>query len=259
MACVGLLSRLDIHRIPSRSRRRYSGALNSCISIQQVRAFSQCRSGLLVGRCDAYWWVLSGWFPRRRVGLGDTTHSQCPPSCPWSVVPLWVSALVCPCSAILRVSILCRRCWPYKSLWRLALFIGHSKNGGVAVEPRSHRWELGADVMGGRIESWALLSWHWSVNFANNERFGHSQLGAHSPHFGFSAETSTKHLQLHLLCLGGSWFENSIGRAPRPSGLVWSSDSLYPWSDKGCCGLWGRAPRACNLPNSDAMSWRLRR
>ena len=202
---------------------------------------------------------MSGWLPGRRVGLGNAAICRCPSSRLWLVVSLWVSALVCPCPAILGVSISCRRCWPYKGLQKLALFVGHPRNGGAEVGRRSHRWELGAGVMGGRMEDWALLSWHWSVNSANDEGFGHSQLKAHILYLGFSAETLTKHLQLHLLCPGGSQFENGIGRASKPSGLVWSSDSSYPWSDKGCCGLWGRAPRACNLPNSDAMSWRLRR
>ena len=58
------------------------------------------------------------------------------------------------------------------------------------------------------------------MNSTNNERFGHSQLGAHFSHSGFSAKTSTKHLQLHLLCLGDSQFENVIERAPRLSGIV---------------------------------------
>ena len=65
-----------------------------------------------------------------------------------------------------------------------------------------------------------LLSWHWLVNFANNERFGHSQLGAHSSHPGFSGEILTKYLQLHLPYPGNNRFENGTKRALGPSGLV---------------------------------------
>ena len=159
MACVGLLSRLGIHRIPSRSRRRHGGALASSISVQQVLVFSQCRSGLLVDRHDACWWVLSGWFPGRRVSPCGAGHLWYPAS-PWLVVPLWVSAPVHPCSAVPVVSISCRQCWSCKDLRRLALFVGHPRNGGAEVRRRSHRWKLGTDVMGGRMEGWALLSWY---------------------------------------------------------------------------------------------------
>ena len=160
---------------------------------------------------------MSAWFPGRRVGPGDGARRWYPPSCPWPVVPLWILVLVCLGLAILRVSISCRRCWPWKSFWRLAPFVGHPKNGGAKVRRRFHKWERGTDVMRGRIENWALLSWHWSVNSANNGEFGHSQLRAHFSHSSFSAETLTKHLQLYLLCPGGSRFENSIGRAFGPS------------------------------------------
>ena len=199
---------------------------------------------------------MSRWFPGRRVSFGGAEYLLYPVSS-WLVVLLWVSAPDCLCFVALVVSISCCQCWLYKNFQRLALFVGHLKNSGAEVGYKSHRWELGIDMIGRKIENWDLLSWYWSVNSANDERFGHSQLGAHPLYSGFFAETSTKHLQLHLLCPGGSWFENGIGRAPGPSGLVWSSDSSYPWSDEGCCGLWGQAPCACNLPNSDAMSWRL--
>ena len=39
------------------------------------------------------------------------------------------------------------------------------------------------------------------MNSANNETFGHSQLGALFPHLGFSTKTSIKYLQLHLFVL----------------------------------------------------------
>ena len=138
MACVGLLSRLGIHRIPSRSRRRHGGALASSISVQQVLVFFQCRSGLLVDCCDACWLVLSGWFPGRKVSLGGARYLRYPAN-PWLIVPLWVSAPVCSCSAVPIVSISCRQCWPCKDLWRLTLFIGHRKNSRAEVGHRSHR------------------------------------------------------------------------------------------------------------------------
>ena len=200
---------------------------------------------------------MSRWFLVHRVDPGDAARRQCFLSRPWPVVPLWVSMLVCPRPAILRISISCRQCWPYKGFWRLALFVGYPKHGGAEVRHRSHRSELGRDVMGGRMESWALQNWHWSVNSANDEGFGHSQLKAHILYLGFSAETLTKHLQLHLLCPSGRQFENGIGRAFGPNKPVWSSCFLYLWSEENCYGLWEQALCACSLSNSDAMFWRL--
>ena len=155
--------------------------------------FSWCLNGLPVDCRNACWWILSIWFLGRRVSPDDARHFQYPAS-PWPVVPLWISAPVCPCSAILVVSISCYQYWPCKDFWRLAFFIGYSKNGGAEIKRRFHRWELGANVMGERVENWALLSWHWSVNSANNEGFSYSQLRTHFPYPGLSAETSTKHL-----------------------------------------------------------------
>ena len=255
MACVGLLLRLGIYRIPSYSCWHYGGALASSISIQQVFLFFWCQNGLLVDRCYACWWVLSGWFSRHKVSLGSAKHRQYSAS-PWLVIPLWVFAPVCPRFTVPIISISCCQCWPCKDFRRLAFFVGYPRNGGAKVRCRSYRWKLGAGVIRGRIEDWALLGWYWSVNFANNKRFGHFQLETHLLHPGFSAETLTKHLKLYLLCPGGSRFENGIVKAPRPSGLFWSSNFLYPWSDKSCCGLWKQTPCACNLSNNDAMSWR---
>ena len=257
MACVGLLFKLGIHCTPSRSCQCHGGALATSISVQRVYMFFWWQSGLLVGHRDACLWVLSGWFPRCRVISGNAARRQCPPSLLWLVVPLWVSVLVHSHSAIFEVSILCCQCWFYKSFQRLALFVGHPRNSGAGVKHKSHRWKLGVDVMGERMKSWALPSWHWLVNSANNERFGHFQLGAHLFHPGFFAETLTKHLQLHLPCSGGSLFENGIDRALGPSGPIWSSSSWYPWNDKSCYGLWGQALCACILPNSDTMFWKL--
>ena len=78
------------------------------------------------------------------------------------------------------------------------------------------------------MENRALLSWYWSMNSANNEGFDYFQLEAYLFHPGFFAKTLKKYLQLHLLCLGGSQFENSIGIALGLSGLVWSLDFSYP-------------------------------
>ena len=151
MACVGLLLRLGIHRIPSHSCRRHGGALASSISVQRVLMFFWCQSGLLVDCCDACWWVLSGWFPGRKVSPGGVRHLWYPAS-PWLVVPLWVSAPVRPRSAVPVVSISCRRCWPCKDLRRLAPLVGHPSNGGDEVGHRSQRWRLGAGVMEGKME-----------------------------------------------------------------------------------------------------------
>ena len=71
-----------------------------------------------------------------------------------------------------------------------------------------------------RIENETLLSWHWLVNSTNNKRFNYFQPEAHFSHSGFFAETLTKNLQLHLLCLYSSQFKNNIRKTPRPSGLL---------------------------------------
>ena len=226
MACVGLFSRLGIYCIPLHSCRCYGGALASSISVQQVCMFSQCRNGLLVGRCDACWWVLSRWFPKCRIGPGDAARHWCFSSHLWLIVPLWAFGLVCLLPGVPIALISCSQCWLYKDFWRLALFVSHSKNDRVEVKRRSHRWGLDAGAM--TQKSWNFLSWHWSVNFADNEGFGHSQLETHLPHPNFSEELVTRHLQLHLPCLGGNRFENSIERALGPNGLVGSSNSLYP-------------------------------
>ena len=157
MACVRLLSRLGIYRIPSHSCWRHGRALASSIFVQQVLIFSQCQSSLLVDCCDACWWVLSGWFPGRKVSPGGARYLQYPTS-PWLVVLLWVFAPVGPRSAIPIVSISCRQCWLCKNFRRLAFFIGHPRNSGAKVRHRSHRWKLSASVMGERMEDWALLS-----------------------------------------------------------------------------------------------------
>ena len=255
-ACVGPLLRLGIYCIPSHSCQCHGRALTSNIFIQQVLIFFWCQSGLLLDCCDAYWWVLSRWFPERRINPGGAGHLWYPAS-PWLVVLLWVFAPIYPCSIASVVSILYCQCWPCKNFWRLALFVGHPKNSGAEIRRRSHKWELSASVIGKRMENWALLSWHWSVNFANDKRFGHSQFETYLPYPGFSAKILTKHLQLHLLYPSGSQFENGLERALGPIGLVWSSNSSYPWSNKGCYGLWGQAPCAYNLLNSYAMFWKL--
>ena len=225
MACVGLLSRLGIYRILSRSCWCHGGALASSISVQQVRVFSRCRSALLVGRRDACWWVLSGWFPGHRVGPGDAARRRCPPSHLYPVVPLWAFGLACLPPWVPIASISCPQCWLYKDLRKLALLVGHSRNDGVEVRRKSHKWKLDADTM--TQKGWDLLSWHWSVNSADNKRFGHSQLRAHPSHPDFSEELMTKHLQLHLPCPGGNRFGNGIEKALGPNRLVGSLDSLY--------------------------------
>ena len=158
IAYVKLLSRLGIHCIPSRSCQRHGGALASSIFVQQIHIFFWCQNGLLVDRRNACWWVLFGWFLGRKVGPDNAARRRCSFSCPWPVVLLWFSALVYFRPAILGLSISCYQCWPYKGLRRLVFLIGHPKKGGAWVESRSYRWELGADMMEGKMESWALLS-----------------------------------------------------------------------------------------------------
>ena len=180
---------------------------------------------------DACWWASSGWFPGRRAGFGGIARRWDPPSL--LGIPPWSSELVRLWPAVRVASVACSR--QHRALPGPAFFVGPTKIVGAEVGRKSHRWELGVSVMGGRMKmkGWVLLSWHWSVNSANDEGFGHSQLGAHSPHPGFSGETSTKHLQPHSPYPGDSRFGNGIERALRPSGLVWSSGSLYPWNDGG--------------------------
>ena len=156
MAYVGLFSRLSIHRIPSRSRWYHGRALANSISMQQVCVFSQCQSGLLVGRRDACWWVLSGWFPGCRIGPGDAACRWYLPSRFWPVVLLWAFGLARLSPKVLAASILCPRCWLYKDLRRLAPLVGHSRNDGVEVGRKFHRW--GLDIGAMAQKGWDLLS-----------------------------------------------------------------------------------------------------
>ena len=170
----GLLSRPGIRRIPSRSPRHHGGALASSISGQQVLVFSRSQNDLLVGRRDACWWALSGWFPGRRGGLGGIARRWGPPNL--RSVPSWSSGLAClrPAVCIASVSYLRQ----HRAILGLALFVDPAKIVGAGVKRRSHRWKLGAGVMGGRMKmrpkNWVLLSWHWSINSVSGERFGHS-------------------------------------------------------------------------------------
>ena len=177
-------------------------------------------------RRDAYWWVLFGWFPGYRIGPGDIARHQYFLSYLWPVVPLLAFRLAYLPFEVSAASISCPQCWIYKDFWRLAPLIGHSKNDVVQVGHKSYRW--GLDVSAMAQKSWALLSWHWSVNSADNEEFGYSQLKTHLPHPDFSEELVTRHLQLHLPYRGGNRFGNDIERAFGSNGLVRSSDSLYP-------------------------------
>ena len=156
MACVGLLSKLSIYCIPSCSYWRHDRVLASSIFMQWVLVFFHSQSNLLVDCCDASWWVLSGWFLGHKKSLDSVGHLRYSAS-PWLVVLFWVFAPICLCSAVHIVSISCCQCWPCQDLWRLALFVGYPRNGKAEVERRSHRWVLGAGVIRGKIENWALL------------------------------------------------------------------------------------------------------
>ena len=146
--------------------------------------------------------------------------------------------LACLWLAVCVVSVSCHR--QHTALLDPALFVGYSKIIKTEIGYKSYRWELSVDVIRGRQKirpkDWVLLSWHWSENFLSNERFCHPQLGAHFPYFGFSGETLTKHLLPYLPCSSNNQFENNIKRALGPSGLVWSSNSLYLWNNEGYCG-----------------------
>ena len=101
---------------------------------------------------------------------------------PWLVTSLGVFRLTCLLFGVFIASILCRQFCSCKGFWRLAYFVDHPRNGKAKEKYRSHRWELSKSVMKGRmkIKNWVLLSWYWSVNFINDKKFGHFQLGAHS-------------------------------------------------------------------------------
>ena len=80
--------------------------------------------------------------------------------------------------------------------------VGYSKIVKAKVKRRFYKWELDASMI--KQKGWNLLSWHWSVNAANNEKFSHCQLRAHLFYPGFSGESSTKHLRLYLPYSGNS-------------------------------------------------------
>ena len=82
--------------------------------------------------------------------------------------------------------------------------------------------------MQGKIKGCPLLSWYWSINSINNERFSHFQLKAHLPHPSFSKKTLINHLQLHLTYFNDSRFKNDIGRTLVPNKPIWNSNFLDP-------------------------------
>ena len=72
----------------------------------------------------------------------------------------------------------------------------------------------------------------------------------------YSAEgIVTRHRQLRLPCPSGNRFGSGIEKVPEPSGFIWSSNSFYPWIDKGCYNLLGQEPHVCNLLSNVAISW----
>ena len=66
------------------------------------------------------------------------------------------------------------------------------------------------------------------MNFANNKKFGHSQLRAYFLHLDFFEKLMIRYLQLHLPCFGGNQFKNDIEKALGPNRLIKSSNSLSP-------------------------------
>ena len=202
--------------------------------------FSWFQNSLLVSPRGLCWWAPFGWFPRHRGGLSSTACRWCLPS-PAGRAANWPSAsgLACLWPVVCVASVSCRR--QHKAFSGPAFFIVHSKIVKAGVRHKSHRWKLDADAMGGKIKmrpkDWVLLSWHWSVNSISDEKFCHYQLGAHFFLSSFSGKTLTKYLPPYLPCPGNNRFESGIERALGPSRLVWSSDSSYPWNDRGCYGL----------------------
>ena len=151
MACIRLLSRLNIYHIPLRSCWHHSGALASNISVQQVFVFFWCQSDLHINCCDACWWILFRWFLRHKKSLGGAKYLWYSAS-PWLVVLLWIFAPIYSCFVALVVLTSCRQYWPCKNFQRLALFVGHFKNGRAEVRRRSYRWKLCVNVMRRKIE-----------------------------------------------------------------------------------------------------------
>ena len=94
------------------------------------------------------------------------------------------------------------------------------------------------------------------MKFIDDEGFEYSQLEAFFLPQNFFEESEIEYLQLRWPCLGGSRFENGTKRALGPTGLVSSSDSLYPWIDKGDNGPWELEPRVCILLSNAIKSWK---
>ena len=125
---------------------------------------------LLIDCYDACWWALSGWFPRYKIDPVGVRLHQCCPSL-LSTLP-WSSEHACLQLAVFVASILCCQYWLYTNFYLTVCFRVSSKILSTRVACTFYWWELdkGAMVL---KKSWALLSWHWSVNPANSERFGH--------------------------------------------------------------------------------------
>ena len=174
MAYIGLLLRQSINCILLHNYWHYSRVLVSSISMQQVYVFFWYQSNSSRDCRDAYKWVLSGDFLGYKVSFGNATNHWYPSSYSWVVDLLLISMLICPYPAILRVSSSCRQYWSYKGLWKIVFLINYLGNSGAEVEHRFHRWKFDIDAIEGKIEGWALFSWHLLVNFANNKKFGYS-------------------------------------------------------------------------------------
>ena len=155
------------------------------------------------------------------------------------------------------------QCWSCRALCWLACPEVCPRTNTAAGGRESRRWLPGREKKGcslALLRGWrgcALLGWFWSMKSVTDEESGSPQLSEQLLHLLISGGIEIERLQLHLPSPVNNRCESGIERVSGPTGPVWSSNSLYPWIDGGCCGQWGQNPRICSLSSSAAKSWRL--
>ena len=110
-----------------------------------------------------------------------------------------------------------------------------SKTGSARERQSSRIWQSGGK---GRVDlSRPKNQILWPMRTADGVESWHFwRRGCLLPQH-FVEGTVTKHRQLRLPYLGGNWFGNGNEKVSEPSKLIWSSNSLCPWINKGCYGL----------------------
>ena len=165
----------------------------------------------------------------------DIVPRQCPLSRQAAVPWTWVLRPLSLTSAALTVSTSCHQCWLYKNFHRLAPLETYPRINIVGGARESRKWKLGGEAIA-RLGCWGLRGWYWPMRTAGSAEFWCSRLERFFLPLHFAEDIKTGRQQLHLPCPDDNLFGSGNERVLEPSGLVWSSSSLCPWTDGGCYG-----------------------